>query len=93
MCCVFTILLFFGPRLAILVWWLINRLYVSRAFDNSWLLGILGWIFLPWLTLMYLIVYPGGIGGLDWLWLGLGLLADLAYYAGGGWGNRRRVGR
>ena len=93
MCCVFTILLFFGPRLAILIWWLINRLYVTRAFADSWLLGILGWIFLPWLTLMYIIVYPGGIIGFDWVWLGLALLADLASYGGGGYGNRSRFGR
>jgi hypothetical protein len=93
MCCVFTILLFFGPRLAILIWWLINRLYVNLAFRDSWVLAILGWIFLPWATLMYLIVYPGGITGFDWLWLGLGLLADLASYAGGGYGNRDRLAR
>ena len=93
MCCVFTILLFFGPRLASLFWWLINRLYVNLAFSDSWVLAILGWIFLPWLTLMYLIVYPGGITGFDWIWLGLGLLADVASYAGGGYGNRGRLGR
>lgn len=93
MCCVFTVLLFFGPRLGILVWWLLNRLYVNRAFSDSWVLAILGIIFLPWLTLMYLIVYPGGIAGFDWLWLGLGLLADVASYAGGGFGNRGRLRR
>ncbi|MFC2029129.1 hypothetical protein ACFLWA_00190 [Chloroflexota bacterium] len=93
MCCVFTILLFFGPRLAILVWWLINRVYVSLAFNNNWLLGLLGFIFLPWMTLMYIIIYPGGITGFDWIWLGLGLLADVASYAGGGYGNRDRLGR
>lgn len=93
MCCVFTILLFFGPRLGILVWWLISRLYVNLAFSDSWVLAILGWIFLPWLTLMYLIVYPGGITGFDWIWLGLGLLADVASYAGGGYGNRGRLRR
>ncbi len=93
MCCVFTILLFFGPRLGILVWWLVNRLYVNLAFQDSWVLAILGWIFLPWLTLLYLMVYPGGIVGFDWIWRGLGLLADVASYAGGGYGNRGRLGR
>lgn len=91
MCCVFTVLLFFGPRLAILIWWLINRIYVGRAFANSWILGILGWIFLPWTTLMYIIIYPGGVMGFDWVWLGLALLADIASYAGGGYGNRDRL--
>ncbi len=91
MCCFFTALVFFGPRLGILIWWLIRPVYVGGAFPN-WILGILGWIFLPWLTLMYIIVYPGGIVGFDWLWLGLGLLADVASYAGGGYGNRDRLG-
>jgi hypothetical protein len=91
MCCVFTILLFFGPRLAILIWWLVNRIYVTRAFASSWILGILGWLFLPWTTLMYIIIYPGGVVGFDWVWMGLALLADIASYGGGGYGNRDRL--
>ena len=90
MCCFLTVLLFFGPRLAILVWWLVRPVYVGAAFPN-WILGILGWIFLPWTLLVYLLIYPGGVVGFDWLWLGLGLLADLASYGGGGWGNRDRL--
>ena len=90
MCCVFTILLFFGPRLGILVWWLLNPRYVGGAF-TSWILGILGWIFLPWTTLMYIIIYPGGVVGFDWVWLGLALLADIASYGGSGYGNRDRL--
>jgi hypothetical protein len=90
MCCVFTVLLFFGPRLAILIWWLLRPVYVGGAF-TSWILGILGWLFLPWTTLMYIIIYPGGVIGFDWVWLGLALLADIASYAGGGYGNRDRL--
>ena len=89
MCCVLTILLFFGPRLAILVWWLVNQARFRLAFGGNWLLPILGTIFLPWTLIMYMIVFPFGVVGLDWLWLGLGFLADLAWYAGGGF--RRRV--
>ena len=47
------------------------------------LLPLLGLIFLPWTLLMYLIVFPGGVVGFDWLILGLGLLADIAGYSGG----------
>jgi hypothetical protein len=33
---------------------------------------------------MYVIVYGGnGIVGFDWLWLGLGLLADISSYTAG----------
>ena len=90
MCCVITTLVLFGPRLAILVWWLINQARFDAAF-GTWLLPVLGFILLPWTTLMYLIVFPAGLAGLDWLWLGLGILLDIASYAGGGWGNRDRL--
>jgi hypothetical protein len=36
---------------------------------------LVGAIFPPWTTLAYLIVFPGGVVGQDWLWFGLGLLA------------------
>ena len=90
MCCFFTSLVVFGPRLAILIWWLIRPVYISAAF-SSWIWGILGWIFLPWTTIMYLIVYPGGIVAFDWIWLGLGLIADITSYSGGAYGNRNRI--
>ena len=89
MCCFFSALLFFGPRLAFLVYWLIpaGRLKIFVAFD-TWILPLLGLIFLPWTTLMYVVFFP--IFGFDWLWIGLALLADLAGYAGGV-RNRRSV--
>ena len=90
MCCFITALLVAGPRLAILVWYIFNPAYVNNAFD-SFIWGLLGWIFLPWSTLMYIVIYPGGIVGFDWLWLGLGLLGDIVTYSGGGWGNRDRI--
>ena len=92
MCCIFTTLLLAGPRLGAIVWWLINPLYWSKAFDSNILWPILGIIFAPWTLLMYMNVFPGGVYGLDWLWLGLGILSDIAWYAGGGIGNRERFG-
>ena len=92
MCCFFTILVFLGPRIAGIIWWLVQPLRWQTAFNNSWLWPVLGLIFLPWLTLMYVIVAPGGIVGLDWLWLALALIADIASYSGGGYGNRDRLG-
>ncbi len=82
MCCFLTALLLFGPRLAILVWWIWNPAYVSTIFD-SWIWPILAWIFLPWTLLMYMTVAPGGIVGFDWIILGLGVFADIASYVGG----------
>ena len=90
MCCMLTSLIVVGPRLAILVWWLISPVYVSKAFDSV-LLTLLAWAFIPWTVLMYLIVYPGGIVGFDWVILILGILADIASYSGGFWGNRNQI--
>ena len=39
--------------------------------------------------MMYVIEFPGGITGWEWLWLGLALVADIAFWAGGGF--RRRM--
>lgn len=82
MCCFFASLMFLGPRVAFLIYWLIpyGRLRIATTF-NTWIWPLLGLIFLPWTTLMYTIVYGGGIYGFDWLWLGLALLADISGYA------------
>ncbi|HET6445033.1 MAG TPA: hypothetical protein VFI27_10690 [candidate division Zixibacteria bacterium] len=95
MCCFYTILLFLGPRFANIIWWIANPVrWVGdtnlSAFDSA-LWPILGIVFVPWTTLMYLLVFPGGVGGWDWLWLGLAVLGDIGAYAGGGYGNRNRV--
>jgi hypothetical protein len=89
MCCAFTTLVLLGPRFAGLLWWLVQPTRWLAAFNGSWLWPVLGLIFLPWVTLMYVIVAPGGIVGFDWVWLGLALFADIAFYTGGGF--RRRV--
>ena len=89
MCCFFTTLLFFGPRLGFLIFWLLPGNYerISGVF-NTWIWPLLGLFFLPWTTLVYVIVFPAM--GTDWLFLGLAFLADIAPYVGGGY-NRRRV--
>lgn len=91
MCCFFTALVLFGPRLAILVWWLINPARWALAFPASFIWPLLGFLFLPWTTIMYVIVFTGGVVGFDWIWLGLGLLVDISSYVGGGYGNRDRM--
>jgi len=89
MCCFFATMMFFGPRLAFLIYWLIPFGYaqINAAF-NGWFWPLLGLIFLPWTILMYVIIFP--VVGFDWLWLGLAFMADIASYGGGAY-NRRRV--
>lgn len=89
--CLFILLLILGPRAVIVVWWLVSPLVWSAAFGGSWLLPVLGFLFLPWTTLMYVLVVPGGVVGLDFLWLALALFADIASHAGGNVYRRRRA--
>lgn len=93
MCCFIAVLAMFGPRLAFLIYWLIpyGQLRVMATF-NGWIMPLLGLIFLPWTTLMYVIVYgSNGIIGFDWIWLGFAILADISSYAGSV-ARRRDVG-
>jgi hypothetical protein len=92
MCCIFMSLLFFGPRVAFLIYWLIpyGRIQTALAF-NTWIWPLLGVIFLPWTTFMWVLVYGvNGIVGFDWVWIGLALLGDIATYTGGVY-KRREV--
>ena len=97
MCCFFTILLFLGPRFAGVVWWIVEpKRWVGEgnlsAFSSA-IWPILGIIFLPWATLMYVIVAPGGVEGFwEWLFLILAIIIDIGQYGGGGFFNRDKVG-
>jgi len=91
MCCFWSVLVLFGPRLAIMIWWFIRPGYYAVVF-NSFFAAILGMVFLPWTTLMYLIVYgANGIVGFDYAWLAMAILMDIASYGGSAYGNRKKV--
>ena len=93
MCCLFTTLLFLGPRAGILIWWLFQPVRWQLTFD-SFIWPLLGFLFMPWTTLMYAVINLNGLQGLqgfDWLWIGLAVVADLGMYVGGGYGNRERI--
>jgi len=90
------ILVFLGPRIAGPFWWLFQPVRWQAAFSDFviggnlwWIWPVLGIIFLPWTTIMYVIVAPGGIVSWDWLWLGLMLVADIVSYTSGA--GRRRI--
>jgi hypothetical protein len=85
-----TTLVLIGPRAAILIWWLVDMQRWEAAFNSFWV-ALLGFIFLPWTTLMYVLVAPtGDVVGFDWVWLALALVLDIAMYTGGAYGNRNR---
>lgn len=100
-CCLGVILLAGAPRLALFVWWLLEPTRVTGAFGEivvsgwsvpMWVLPVLGFLMMPWLTIAYVWVSPGGIAGLEWVVLAIALLIDLGAHGGGGREyNRRRA--
>jgi len=89
MCCLFTTLFLLGPRAAIVIWWIASPTRWSLAF-SSWAWPVIGFVVAPWTTLMWVIVSPGGVVGIDWLFVALAVAADIAMWSGGAWGNRSR---
>ena len=81
-CCLFASVLAGAPRLAFVLWWFFQPVRFSATFPNI-LWPILGVLILPWTTLMYVLVFPGGINGFDWIWLALAFAIDMSTYGGG----------
>lgn len=89
MCCFFTVLVFLGPRAAILVWWLISTARWQAAFD-SFIWPLLGFIFAPWTTLAWVAVWsPAGLQWFDWVILGLAIVVDVLSWGSGPLARRR----
>ena len=91
--CLFALFAGAFPRLGTLFIWLARPVYFNAAFGGSWFWPLLGIIFLPFTTLMYVLLWSPGIGliGFDWFWLILALVLDIGQIAGTGYANRDRV--
>ncbi len=92
MCGCFVLLLgAFVPRIALALMALFNN-EISRAFDGRLLLAFLGWLLLPYTTLVFVLLSwgTGDVAGIDWFFVALAFLVDLGSY-GGGWRRRADV--
>ena len=80
--CLFALLAGFFPRLALFIVWVARPALVGAAF-GTWIVPLLGIIFLPFATLMYVILYTPGLGltAWEWFWVILAALFDLAHLA------------
>ena len=80
MCCFLASLALVGPRLAFLVLMLspYGQAKAAVAF-NTLFWPLLGFLFLPWTTLTYVLVFP--VYGFGWFWLALGVVLDIATYS------------
>jgi hypothetical protein len=91
--CLFALISAISARFALLLVWIFtDRLAV--AFRSGWE-AVLGFIFLPYATLFYALVYaPGkGVDGFGWVIVALGILLDISSGVFGTRGRRRRARR
>jgi hypothetical protein len=79
-------------RIMLLMVWFARPVMMDAAFGTV-ILPCLGFLFLPFTTLMYVFLVQGvgAIQGLDWLWLVLAVLMDLASIAASGYSNRNYI--
>jgi len=79
-------------RIMLLMVWIARPVQMNAAF-NTFILPCLGFMVLPFTTLMYvwLVQGVGGLQGLDWLWIALAVVLDFATIAGAGAANRDRI--
>ena len=72
----------FVPRVMLILAWIFSERW-AVVWGSEWLVPLLGIIFLPYTTIMYMLaitVTPGGdvtIEGFAWLWIVLGLFLDI----------------
>jgi hypothetical protein len=91
--CFFALIAAISARFALFLLWIFSD-RLAIAFRSGWE-AVLGFIFLPYATLFYALVYaPGkGVDGFGWVIVALGILFDLASAASGTRGRRRRARR
>lgn len=81
----------FFPRLALFCIWIARPVIFDAALGSTFL-AILGILFLPFTTLMYVLLWtPEGLSGIDWLFVALGVVIDVTSTAGSAYSNRDRV--
>ncbi|GIH05032.1 hypothetical protein Rhe02_30990 [Rhizocola hellebori] len=90
--CLFILFAGLFPRLALIIFWILRPNLMDAAF-SSWLWPILGFLFLPFATLMYVLLWVTGgpLDGWEWFWVGLCALLDIAHWGSGAFRRGRRT--
>jgi hypothetical protein len=76
------------------VFWISRPVAFNSVFGDSFILPCLGFLFLPFTTLVYVWLQTGSVGGIqgiDWLWLGLAVVVDIASLGSAGYTNRDKL--
>ena len=101
-CCLGVLLLAGAPRVALIVWWFSDPARILSSFSGwitsyggltapPWAWPLVGLLLLPWTTIAYVFVSPGGITTFEWAILVIALLFDLGVHGGGGRAYQRRT--
>lgn len=91
--CLFIAFAALAPRAAVFLIWLARPAFVNAAFD-TFIIPLLGFIFLPFTTLMYLILFANGgtVEGLDFAWLGLAVVLDVGHLGASSYSTAKETG-
>ena len=99
-CCLAVLVLAGAPRIAMLFWWWMDPARIQATFGGwptlgvpslpTWAWPVAGLLVLPWTTLAYIWVAPGGVTGIEWVVIVIGVLFDLGTHGSVGPANRRR---
>jgi hypothetical protein len=88
--CALAFVIALAPRVVLVLAWIFSDRW-PKVWNGDFLLPLLGIVFVPYTTVMYMLVWtPLGIQGWDWLWIGLGLVLDATKWANLA-ANRRNV--
>jgi hypothetical protein len=88
--CLVALAALLSPRLAIFLIWLFGD-RMDYAFDSFWV-GFIGFLFLPWTTLAWTIAYAPiqGVTGFGWFVVVLGVIFDISSYTSASQARRAR---
>jgi len=100
-CCLGVLLLAGAPRVALILWWFMDPARVNATFAGwtttlgsitapHWIWPLVGLVVLPWTTIAFVFVSPGGLSTLEWVVLAIALFMDLGTHGGSGRAYRRR---
>jgi hypothetical protein len=100
-CCLGVLLLAGAPRLALAIWWFSDPARIVGTFTGwattaggvtgpAWIWPLAGLVLLPWTTIAYVFVSPGGITPVGWIILVIALLLDLSTHGGSGRAYQQR---
>ncbi len=81
--CIILFLTLLSPRLVLFLVWLLNNKRWDLVFHGGVFLPLLGFLFLPFTTLIYFFAYnpvTNTISPFGWIWIVIALFVDLAAY-------------